>query len=149
MSDRRHGHVPAAGDSGRIARFALVVVGLLGFVVFPGSWPLPAGPGIGMRTGATPAPPAHQAVGRGRAAAGTPGTAATKPASPQAETRHAIAAPHQETSPTADPALPASGASPPAPGHRQILPPTPREPAPAGAEPPVFRGRAPPAATGH
>ncbi|WP_147312400.1 hypothetical protein [Thermomonospora umbrina] len=147
MSDRRRGAAPGTveAERGRFARCVIIALGLVGFVMFPGAWPSPSGPGIGVRTGAAQ-PPAHQSPGRGRAVIGAPG--GSGPIAPPAETRPASsAAPPHDLVQVADPAVPPGGGQFSAPDRRLAARPQVRA-AVAGLPVPATRGRAPPGSTG-
>jgi hypothetical protein len=147
MGDRRRGHAPAEGETGRLTRFVILALGLLGFVVLPGAGPSPAGAGIGVRTGAAQPPPTHQAPGRGRSTTVSGVPDRTPPS--KAETRPvASAAPPYATPQMAEPAVAVNGAELTAPRRPHTVTPDAREAVPARPRALPSRGRAPPAHTG-
>jgi hypothetical protein len=76
-----------AGDleRGRLARYFLIVLGLLGFVLIPGTGSAAAGTPTGLRSGAAQPPLAQATAARSRAAAARVRCTAVQPAVTQAE----------------------------------------------------------------
>lgn len=147
MRDRRRWHVqaPAEADRGRVTRFLIVALGLLGFVLFPGAGPAPGGTGLGVRTGAAQPPPAHTTVGRGRT------TEVRRSADSPVRTERVVAVKAAEPLGASAPAQPALQPSPvpfAAPGAAAVRPaePVTRVLSKAPADRP--RGRAPPRSMG-
>ncbi|SEG60230.1 hypothetical protein SAMN04489712_107117 [Thermomonospora echinospora] len=148
MGDRRRGHALTEGETGRITRFVILTLGLLGFVVFPGAGPSPVGSGIGPRTGAAQPPPAHQAPGRGRAGTAGGATGQTSTAETRSVASSTSAAPPYTALQEADPVTPAGGAEIALPRRSHTVPPDTRTAVPTGPRSLPSRGRAPPASTG-